>query len=249
MATTTQDLTSASLAATITTVRVPLRTRRGTEVWFRATPEIVAQLWQQGRQQAILAAGPGADPTPEETRPHFIEAVRQRATQAISTNADIIQKAGASEATRAAQELAAKLVITLNDLLTPTAAPPPSGDAYQQHVLARRQAQLAPAADRRAPWHTRVTRKGWMIIGVVALVALISIYSAIPKGPSKSVAAYCKTVQVGHTTALNTTLTLGNPDSTVTHDGTLYLAYGSVTFYYDDLGSQDADILAGAKGC
>jgi hypothetical protein len=66
---------------------------------------------------------------------------------------------------------------------------------------------------------------------------------------SKAVAAYCKTIQVGHTTELNTTLTLGQPDSTVTHDGTIYLAYGSVTFFYDDLGTQDASTLAGQTGC
>lgn len=65
----------------------------------------------------------------------------------------------------------------------------------------------------------------------------------------QAIADYCSQARVNHTTALNTETLLGQPDSTVRHDGTLYLAYGDVTFYYDDYGDLSASTLAGSEGC
>jgi hypothetical protein len=105
-----------------------------------------------------------------------------------------------------------------------------------------------------APAQTRITKRGWWVIGAVALLVVLGIYEAAkPTGPSKAVAAYCKTIQVGTTTALNTEGALGNPDTTITHtvDGlpTLYLGYGSVAFFYDSTGELDSSRLAGQTGC
>jgi hypothetical protein len=81
------------------------------------------------------------------------------------------------------------------------------------------------------------------------LVGVLAVTGCGSSAHKQAIADYCSQARINHTTALNTETLLGQPDSTVTHDGTLYLAYGGVTFYYNDFGDLSADKLAGSKGC
>jgi hypothetical protein len=93
-------------------------------------------------------------------------------------------------------------------------------------------------------------------IGTIVVLAIIAIfiigYVASKHSEAKktnAARAYCATTQIGHTTMLNTTMTLGQPDSTVTHDGFRYLGYGKVTFSYVWTGYQDSSVRAAESGC
>ena len=87
-------------------------------------------------------------------------------------------------------------------------------------------------------------------------VAVIAIGATIDRTSSRSsakktaaAAAYCATTQVDHTTALNTLVTLGAPDSRITHAGALYLTYGNVTLVYSWSGTDDSSLLESTSGC
>lgn len=90
-------------------------------------------------------------------------------------------------------------------------------------------------------------RRSCQLAGVLLLV--LAAAGCGSSSHKQAIADYCSQARVDHTTALNTETLLGQPDSTVRHAGTLYLAYGSVTFYYNDFGDLSASPLAGSKGC
>lgn len=92
-------------------------------------------------------------------------------------------------------------------------------------------------------------RRGVTKVVFAGLVCILAVAGCGSSAHKKAVADYCSQARVDHTTALNTQTVLGHPDSSITHDGTLYLDYGGVTFYYDDVGDLSADMLAGSKGC
>jgi hypothetical protein len=132
----------------------------------------------------------------------------------------------------------------------------PPEDAYQEYLARKRTAEaitqppVHPTQPVR-PSRRRMSRRAVIWLSVIGIVLLLFVIGKVATGrESHKAAAYCATTQVGHTTALNTEQALGSPDSKVTHQGTLYLAYGSVTFYYDDPdGYLDDAVLAGTQGC
>jgi hypothetical protein len=97
----------------------------------------------------------------------------------------------------------------------------------------------------------RLTRRAWVVLAVLALLVSIVIYKALAPTPAdKKIAAYCKTVRIGHTVLRNPYTVIGPPDSR--NNVTLgpgvemvVLRYGRTRFFFERASTR----LVHVEGC